>query len=131
MIHSDWHIHSEYSYDAQNPLSLIGTNTAAQGLRFAGITDHANFNDTKFLGDLRASVEGVKEAQKTFFEYHAMRYRAEYTPLQFQHMLGDVHSVNMVRVNGMVQHMDSWYELYNVQEGDALYLPADKRIKIW
>jgi putative endopeptidase len=34
-------------------------------------------------------------------------------------------------VNGMVQHMDSWYELYNVQEGDALYLPADKRIKIW
>ena len=34
-------------------------------------------------------------------------------------------------MNGMVQHMDAWYDLYNVKEGDALYLPADKRITIW
>ena len=59
------------------------------------------------------------------------RYRVEYTEEEFQEQLVDEHSVNMVRVNGMVQHMDAWYDLYNVKEGDALYLPADKRITIW
>ena len=108
-----------------------GNNTITEDVADLGGLNIAFDALNEYLKDNGATEEEIKEAQKTFFEYHAMRYRAEYTPLQFQFMLGDVHSVNMVRVNGMVQHMDSWYELYNVQEGDALYLPADKRIKIW
>lgn len=108
-----------------------GKNTITEDVADLGGLNIAFDALNEYLADKGATEEEIKEAQKTFFEYHAMRYRAEYTPLQFQLMLGDVHSVNMVRVNGMVQHMDSWYELYNVQEGDALYLPADKRIKIW
>lgn len=108
-----------------------GNNTITEDVADLGGLNIAFDALNEYLADKGATEEEIKEAQKTFFEYHAMRYRAEYTPLQFQFMLGDVHSVNMVRVNGMVQHMDSWYELYNVQEGDALYLPADKRIKIW
>ena len=108
-----------------------GKNTVTEDVADLGGLNIAFDALNEYLADKGATEEEIKEAQKTFFEYHAMRYRAEYTPLQFQFMLGDVHSVNMVRVNGMVQHMDSWYELYNVQEGDALYLPADKRIKIW
>lgn len=65
MIHSDWHVHSEHSYDASTPLVEIAENSKAQGLCRIGITDHANFNDEKFMGDLRASVAGVKELQKT------------------------------------------------------------------
>lgn len=108
-----------------------GNNTITEDVADLGGLNIAFDALNEYLKDNGATEEEIKEAQKTFFEYHAMRYRAEYAPLQFQFMLGDVHSVNMVRVNGMVQHMDSWYELYNVQEGDALYLPADKRIKIW
>ena len=108
-----------------------GNNTITEDVADLGGLNIAFDALNEYLADKGATEEEIKEAQKTFFEYHAMRYRAEYTPLQFQFMLGDVHSVNMVRVNGMVQHMDSWYELYNVQEGDSLYLPADKRIKIW
>lgn len=108
-----------------------GNNTITEDVADLGGLNIAFDALNEYLKDKGATEEEIKEAQKTFFEYHAMRYRAEYAPLQFQFMLGDVHSVNMVRVNGMVQHMDSWYELYNVQEGDALYLPADKRIKIW
>lgn len=108
-----------------------GNNTITEDVADLGGLNIAFDALNEYLKDKGATEEEIKEAQKTFFEYHAMRYRAEYTPLQFQFMLGDVHSVNMVRVNGMVQHMDKWYELYNVQEGDSLYLPADKRIKIW
>lgn len=79
MIHSDWHIHSENSYDASTPLDTIGQNAQAQGLRLIGITDHANFNDEKFLGDLRKSVAGVKEAQKA---YPFMVLGVELTPIE-------------------------------------------------
>ena len=79
IIKSDWHIHSEYSYDAENPLELIAERATEQGLCCIGITDHANFNDTKFLGDLHASVAGVKEAQK---KYPFMVLGVELTPIE-------------------------------------------------
>jgi histidinol phosphatase-like PHP family hydrolase len=65
IIKSDWHIHSEHSYDAKNPLSLIAERAKEQGLTSIGITDHLNFNDTKFIGDLKNSASAVKDMQKT------------------------------------------------------------------
>jgi len=59
IIHSDWHIHSEYSYDAALPLQALIEGARKQGLRRFGVTDHANYNDEKFLGDLRASAKNV------------------------------------------------------------------------
>ncbi len=66
MIHSDWHIHSEYSYDASLPLEVIAENAKEQGLHFVGITDHMNFNDESFKNDVKRSAEAVKEAQKKY-----------------------------------------------------------------
>ena len=65
LIHSDWHIHSEASYDASLTLKEIADNARAYGFRQFGITDHLNFNDEKFLGDLKRSTELVREFQKT------------------------------------------------------------------
>ena len=79
MIHSDWHIHSEYSYDAANLLSTIGDNAKAQGLYQVGITDHLNFNDEKFRSDLRNSAAGVKAAQ---VQYPYMVLGVELTPIE-------------------------------------------------
>ena len=64
IIKSDWHIHSEYSYDAKLSLSEIWENAKSFGFEKIGITDHMNFNDEKFLGDISASSEGVREFQK-------------------------------------------------------------------
>ena len=79
MIHSDWHIHSENSYDANLPLETIGQAALEQNLKMFGITDHANFNDTAFMGDLRNSVAAVKEAQK---KYPNMVLGVELTPIE-------------------------------------------------
>ena len=64
IIQSDWHIHTEKSYDASLTLEEITENAKKFGFKKIGITDHANFNDNKFLGDLESSVEYVKEFQK-------------------------------------------------------------------
>lgn len=63
IIKSDWHIHTEKSYDASLSLDTIIEKSNEFGIEKIGITDHANFNDTKFLTDLRNSAEYVKKYQ--------------------------------------------------------------------
>ena len=79
IIKSDWHVHSEYSYDAKISLETIGDNAKVQGLINVGITDHLNFNDQKFTTDLINSVNGVKKAQE---KYPFMVLGVELTPIE-------------------------------------------------
>ena len=65
IIHSDWHVHSEYSYDAKTKVDALITGAREQNLRKIGVTDHVNYNDTAFLGDLHASAENIGHLQKT------------------------------------------------------------------
>ena len=43
----------------------------------------------------------------------------------------DPHSPGMYRVNGPLQNFTPFYAAFNVKPGDKMYLPEDKRIKIW
>ena len=79
MIHSDWHIHSEFSYDAALPLETIAQAAISQGLTRVGITDHLNFNDESFKGDLKRSSAAVKAIWE---KYPFMVLGVELTPLE-------------------------------------------------
>jgi putative endopeptidase len=41
------------------------------------------------------------------------------------------HAPSMYRANGAVRNVPEFYEAFDVKEGDALYLPPEKRVKIW
>lgn len=43
----------------------------------------------------------------------------------------DVHSHARLRVNGVVMNTDLWYDLYDVDRNNLLYLPPERRTKIW
>ena len=43
----------------------------------------------------------------------------------------DPHSPRDFRVNGVVRNIPEFYEAFSIKEGDALYLPPEKRVKIW
>ncbi|MCB7136356.1 M13 family metallopeptidase [Cellulosimicrobium marinum] len=43
----------------------------------------------------------------------------------------DPHSPNEFRCNGVVRNVDEFYEAYDVQPGDALYLAPEERVRIW
>jgi putative endopeptidase len=45
--------------------------------------------------------------------------------------LTDPHSPGMYRANGAVVNIDAWYDAFNVQPGDRLFIPKDKRTHIW
>lgn len=66
IIHSDWHMHSEASYDASLTLDDIAAGAAKFDFRRMGVTDHVNFNDRKFMADLKKSAESVNEYKKKF-----------------------------------------------------------------
>jgi len=43
----------------------------------------------------------------------------------------DPHSPGEVRVNGVVRNLDEWYEAFDIQPGDELYLSPEDRVDIW
>lgn len=79
IIHSDWHIHTEASYDASLPLRQILHAAAQLGIDKLGITDHLNFNDHSFVGDLHRSVRDVQALQA---EFPQLVMGVELTPIE-------------------------------------------------
>ncbi len=43
----------------------------------------------------------------------------------------DPHSPGEYRCNGIVSNVPEFYEAFDVKPGDAMYLPPEKRVKIW
>ncbi|MEA4824016.1 MAG: PHP domain-containing protein [Clostridiaceae bacterium] len=78
MIHSDWHIHTDASYDAKLPLNTLIKRAREQGLRGFGTTDHANFNDAKFMENIRRSAANYRAAAESVPE---MILGVEFTPI--------------------------------------------------
>lgn len=64
IIHSDWHMHSEASYDSKLSIGEIEKKSLEYGFEKIGITDHLNYNDEKFIGDIKKSKELVENLQK-------------------------------------------------------------------
>ena len=78
MIHSDLHIHSEYSYDAILPLSTIVAVAEERGYRQVGVTDHYNLNNNKFRHHIEGSAKYVKRMQK---DHPTLLLGVELTPI--------------------------------------------------
>jgi putative endopeptidase len=43
----------------------------------------------------------------------------------------DPHSLGRWRVNGALPHIQAWYDAFNVQPSDTLFVSPDKRVEIW
>jgi len=71
-------------------------------------------------------------ADQRFYMGWAQSWRAkERDDALRQQVLTDVHSPEMFRANGAVRNIAEFYAAFGVKEGDKLFLPADKRVKIW
>lgn len=88
-------------------------------------------------GGVSASLATLQKLEpkadlKVFFENYARIWRQK-ASLQFNQLLLrlDTHSPSELRVNRQLMNLDAFYETYDIQEGDAMYLPEDERIQIW
>jgi len=84
------------------------------------------------LGDKPDAVIDGYTGDQRFFLGWAQVWRTLYRDQALRNqVLTDPHSPAMYRVNGVVRNLDAWYRAFDVKEGDALYLPPEKRVKIW
>lgn len=45
--------------------------------------------------------------------------------------LHDVHSSNQVRVNAIIASLDAYYDLYDIDEDDEMYVAPEDRLRLW
>ncbi|MFO0676483.1 MAG: M13 family metallopeptidase [Polyangiaceae bacterium] len=76
-------------------------------------------------------IDGTTGDQRFFLGW-AQVWRSLYRDEALRNqVLTDPHSPAMYRVNGVVRNVDAWYGAFDVKPSDALYLPSEKRVKIW
>ncbi|MCR4582867.1 MAG: M13 family metallopeptidase [Prevotella sp.] len=77
------------------------------------------------------TVDGLTADQR-FFLANAGVWAQNITESEIRRRtLTDVHSLGKWRINGAFPHIDAWYEVYGVKEGDKMYLPKSKRLDLW
>ena len=82
-------------------------------------------------GEEAPVIEGLTGDQRFFLSWAQMWQAKHRDDALVQRLTSDPHSPPEFRVNGVVRNFDEWYEAFDVQPGDALYLPPEERIRIW
>jgi putative endopeptidase len=84
------------------------------------------------LGGRPAPRLGNLSGEQRFFLGYAQVWRTHQREEALRNqVLTDPHSPAEFRVNGPVRNLAAWYEAFDVQPGNALYLPPEQRVTIW
>ena len=76
-------------------------------------------------------MEGFTGVQRVFLGWgQAWRDKARDKALRVQ-VGTDPHSPAIFRVNGVVRNIPAFYQAFNVEDKNELYLPQEERVKIW
>ena len=76
-------------------------------------------------------VDGIPADQRFYMGWAQSWKAKEREESLRQQVLTNVHSPEMYRANGPVRNIPEFYAAFGVKEGDRLFLPAERRVKIW
>ncbi|MCQ2562094.1 MAG: M13 family metallopeptidase [Alphaproteobacteria bacterium] len=103
----------------------LGENLADYG----GVT--ISFTAFQNYGDKTETISGLTPQQRFFIAY-AMGEAGNIRPEEvLRRTKMDEHSLSCWRVNGILPHIDAWYDAFNITDKDKLYVAPDKRVKLW
>jgi putative endopeptidase len=122
-------------YSAYKPfddLSLNGEFTLGENIGDLGGLGIALLAYELSLGGGEAPViDGYTGAQRVLIGY-AQSWRNKIRDEALRNQIAtDPHSPARYRANGVVRNIPEFYEAFDVEESDALYLPPEERVKIW
>lgn len=126
-----------YSHLELDPIRAPGVYGDGERTQTENIADLGGFLAALDAYKARLKQDGYSgqafdDQLRKFFEYFAHLWCVQYSDsklLQLQTV--DIHSHARLRVNGVVMNTDLWYELYNVDRNNYLYLPPERRTHIW
>ncbi|WP_412060834.1 M13 family metallopeptidase [Rubrivirga sp. IMCC45206] len=76
-------------------------------------------------------IDGFTGDQRFFMGWAQVWRITHREPYLRQLLQTDSHSPGEYRANGPLAHIPGFYDAFDVQPGDALYLPEDQRIVLW
>ena len=112
-------------------LSSDGERTLDENIADLGGTEIGHDAFVAYCVKLGFKGEDLDEMERKYFQACAEYFRSKYGLEYYELLCKDVHAFPSARVNGVMMNIDRWYELYNVKEGDKLYLKPESRIHIW
>ena len=77
------------------------------------------------------TIDGLTGDQRFYMGWAQSWMAKERDESLRQQVLTNVHSSEMYRANGPIRNIPEFYAAFGVKEGDKLYLPPDRRVKIW
>jgi putative endopeptidase len=109
------------------PDLTMGENIADLG----GLTMGLEAYHASLHGKSAPMIDGFTGDQRVFLGW-AQAWAGKMTPEAIRNLTtSDPHSYRKYRVDGVVPNIDAWYAAFGVKPGDALYIPPDKRVRIW
>jgi endothelin-converting enzyme/putative endopeptidase len=106
----------------ENLADLVGVTVALDAYRL-----HAAANGI----DTTAIRDGFSGEQRFFLGW-AQLWRTLHTDVSLKSEIDqEYHSPARYRVNGVVRNLQAWYDAFNVQIGDSLFLAPADRASIW
>ena len=103
----------------------LGENLADYGGVTISYTAYKNF------GRASETVAGLTPDMRFFIAYAgawAGNIRPEQALVQTK---TNEHSLNRWRVNGILPHIDAWYDAFNVKPDDKMYIAPESRVRLW
>ena len=77
------------------------------------------------------TIDGLTSDERFFYGWAQIWRGKMRDEAQLQQIATDPHSPGIHRGNGPLRNFPPFLKLFNVKEGDKMYLPEDKRVKIW
>lgn len=116
---------------------IVAPNTHANGEFTLGenLADYGGltiaYSAYKNFGEKSEDAIGLTPDQRFFIAY-AM---GEVSNIRDEEILRrtktDEHSLSRWRVNGILPHVDAWYDVFNINQSDKMYVAPEKRVKLW
>jgi endothelin-converting enzyme/putative endopeptidase len=121
-------------YDAYKPfpdLALNGKQTLAENIAdVAGISAAYDAYRTSLAGKPAPADNGFSGDQQFFIAFGQNWGSKEREAALREEVMTDSHSPDQFRA-ATVRNIDAWYEPFNVQPGEKLYLASPDRVRIW
>ena len=92
----------------------------------------ADLASMKAMVSIAEAKGATNDDYKKMFSAFAKLWAGEYTQdTANYYALLDPHTPGKVRVNGVLSSTDKFYEVYDVKEGDKMYIPKEERVSLW
>ncbi|BDM65891.1 peptidase M13 [Shewanella sp. NFH-SH190041] len=124
---------AQYSqYEALPGKFVNGEMTLGENIGdLGGLTVALRAYEMSLNGKPSPVIDGLTGEQRLFMGWSQI-WRRNYRDEEMgRRLLTDVHSPSHFRAMGTPRNIPEFYEVFQVKEGDKMYLPPEQRVKIW